>query len=160
MRSVCKIIAITALMLHSTFGCSLHHAGACCTHSADTVAHHDHDSCCDHDAAVEPHSDDKGCGHDCTSDTSVFLTEPLSPCNQDVPCEEHGGSCHSEVGCSFLPSSPCSFSLDLAPVAFDSLASGLALRLNALAPRALAGSVIASTSSSLSSCALLCIWKI
>jgi hypothetical protein len=157
--SVCKIIAIVALMLHSTFGCSLHHAGACCTHSADTARNHDSDGCCGHEVAVESQKDHKGCGHDHNNDTSVFLDEPLCCCDH-APCEERDGGCHSEVECSFLPSSPCSFSLAVAPAAFESVSPGQTLRLNGLTPLAIAEHVMLPTSTSLSRCALLCTWQI
>ncbi len=164
MPSLYKIVAIIALMLHSTLGCGLHHASACRTRSAEldgrAAANHGPSGCCGEADAEHSVEDDGCCGNDaeCPEQEPVSMSDALCGCDHSLPCEDRDGGCHSEVECSFLPTSPCSFSADAVPIAFVSVVQ--TSHLNGLVTPEVGVITNSACGNSLSRCALLCTWQI
>ena len=165
--NACKIVTAAALLLHSMFGCSLHHASACCMHgeSNRSVAsateqdvceshshhHHDHDAHC-HDAVddcSEPHRADSG----------TLVAEEC--CCEHEPCEGNHGECHSEVECSFVPPSGPEFSIDYRPIGYATLGDlGQRQFLASFSTRNLRHGRLPDIHSAPEMCALFCTWQL
>lgn len=107
------------MLLHSLFGCSVHHAASCdshahglCNHACDADGHpsvqHENDCC--HDDGEHDHS--VGKEGSCTgeliasSETSIALV--CQGC-ESRPCDGNSPGCHSAGSCSFVPSSDVAF---------------------------------------------------
>ena len=125
MLAVCRITTIVAMLLHSIFGCSLHHAAACDSH---------HHGC--HSRVSAEHLSSGAAEHDCCSADGIAHGEccggadegeisqgeltlsPFCPGCPSGPCDGQSPGCHSIGKCSFVPSSPVVFACDVAVVGF------------------------------------------
>lgn len=102
--TACKIMTAAVLLLHSSFGCSVHHASNCGMHrsiaqySVQIYGHrvprdvkHSHGCSCDHNSL------------DSVPDDETVVGSAVESCGcQRTPCDGNHAGCHSEVGCSFL----------------------------------------------------------
>ncbi len=159
--NACKIMTAAALLLHSIFGCGLHHASACGMHehgpheSACAAEHHDScpDGEQDHDEGEHGHAAGLVAHH-------VPQIAPACHC-EHVPCEGNHGSCHSEVECSFVPPSAPEFSLDSGLVVFVVFRDAHVPSLDDSGTWDNSSRrVSAGCCSSPARCALLCTWQI
>ena len=94
MKSLLVKIAMVAVMLHMTFGCSLHHG------FGNTACAHQHETTCSHDSDAHEHSHDDSChGHEHHDHEHHESSDSERPTNfathQDAPC--HAGC--SDDGC-------------------------------------------------------------
>ena len=119
MNTTCRLVTVAAMLLHSMFGCSLHHACACGSH-----VHGEHSQV----AAAEPCDDDHDCHHEhdshdenaCHNDhadedqfpSESFVTSRCDCCEK-VPCEDGDSPCCSPVQCSFILACDVEFSIDV-----------------------------------------------
>lgn len=126
MLIVCRITTIVAMLLHSMFGCSLHHGHSCNSHAAslcDVADHpsvqHENDCCHSHST---PDYSGRGQGS-CISEViasseAIFATE--CPGRDSEPCDGGLPGCHSTGTCSFVPSSDVIFVCDAVLIGFIS----------------------------------------
>lgn len=167
MLNACKIMTAAALLLHSIFGCSLHHACACESHAhgkrqlADawiesTMPDHgdlgpQHDSsCCD-------------CHHETSHDqlgSEASLTAGCD-CRQDSGRSDGDSPCCSEIQCSFTlaSSSECSLDVRLVLLNVVDVDSFLAHSPRAIRPSP-SGRLGVGFDCALTLCALHCSWQI
>lgn len=151
MTTACKLLTVAAMLLHSIFGCSLHHAGACELHQhfaeADDVSlcHHDH-ACHDEHQLV---------------DDEIGTHASVSDCCRKTPCEKGDSPCCSAVQCSFIPASNVEFSLHVGPALFVLVDIDTTF-MESLRARRLAdvGRYSSGIDDSPSRCALHCSWQI
>ena len=170
MNATCRLVTVAAMLLHSIFGCSLHHVCADATH-----VHGQHqrvvqaESCDDHDCHGHAKIDRDEIDHD-KIDRQPILIEtwmasfddgcPQTPCPQSS-CPHGETPCCSVVQCSFIVSSGFTFSVDLDQVLFAA-ADTDASRSGSSRSRLSCGNTRSSVAvdDSLSRCALHCSWQI
>ena len=167
MTNACKILTVAVMLLHSIFGCSLHHACACESHEHGEhqhVAVAEDANACDHDHASHHH--DHGCHDDHQhADDGQEVAESLVRtgcyCCEKTPCEHGDSPCCTAVQCSYIPASDVEFSLDLGPVLFV-LADINSPFMESLRARNLVDvdRFRSGSDDSLSRCALHCSWQI
>lgn len=170
MNATCRIVTVAAMLLHSIFGCSLHHACACDSHVhgehphvADVAAA---DSCDDdHDCHHKHASHDEDACHDHADDDHQVASESLvgtgCDCCETDPCEHGDSPCCSPVQCSFIIVSDVEFSIDLGPALFVVVDTGAILaKLPGARNLADRGRPTSGFDDSLSRCALHCSWQI
>jgi len=162
---VVRLITVVVMLLHSFFGCSLHDAYSCESHSAGEHA-------CTNDARLAVDAGRGGCcSHNdgCRSDASqnefsaMETARLVASCQgcQSSPCDGSTPGCHSEVGCSFVPAS--AVVIDRSLLFFEFVAyeqdSGIA-RVRAAAWQQGRQKDAKNIQNSLSRCAVLCTWLI
>lgn len=167
MLVACRITTLVALLLHSIFGCSLHHAAMCDsqTHgqtlhsckSGDNPSVQDKSDCChNHDG----HDHGNGAGNSDSGAVAGSEIVPVCPGCEPGPCDGNLPGCHSTGACSFVPSSNVVFECDAILVGFilQDFVPSMA-RCRALARWQNYGQQF-SYGDSLSRCAFLCTWRI
>ncbi len=124
MNTTFKLITVAAMLLHSIFGCSLHHACACESHEHGKHQHAadvEDPVACDHDHAWHHHDDacddDPQDADDDQVTTKTWVSNGCDCCEED-PCEHGGAPCCSEVLCSFIVANDVEFLLDVGPAQF------------------------------------------
>ncbi|QDV85743.1 hypothetical protein TBK1r_47590 [Stieleria magnilauensis] len=167
MTTACKLLTVAAMLLHSIFGCSLHHACACESHGHGAhqhVAEVEDVNACDHDHASHHHDD--GCHDDHQDaddgqDAAESLVRIGCDCCEKTPCEHGDSPCCSVVQCSFIPVSDVEFSLDVGPVLFVLVDIDSSFK-ESLRARKLVdiGTFHSGVDDPLSRCALHCSWQI
>jgi hypothetical protein len=154
----CRLITAVALLIHSVLGCGLHHASACGMHAHDSclTAHEVDHSDADHSDADhhDHHACHEGDDHDLTGTPQSEVIAPLCCCHYG-PCEESDNSCHSELECSYKPSSGPEFLPDIGPVVFVAATDIDTQGLHRPVPR-----VALDAFHARSLCALHCTWQI
>ena len=167
MNTSYKLITVAAMLLHSIFGCSLHHACACESHAhgeppqAAEVAQADS---CEHDH--DSHHGETSCGHDHDEEcddtaSSQGLISNGCDCCENTPGEHDDSPCCSEVQCSFILANDNDFSLDVGPVLFVLVNDDFSrIESTSLSSRADGGRLRSGCDDSLSRCALHCSWQI
>lgn len=181
MFTVCRLTTVVALLLHSIFGCGLHHACGCDSHAhvggeiifavgeapsvhADLATNHDCGHCHHHHGSQSHWSDrDQDSSTDQTqanaSADSALIASCL--CCEPGPWDSTDPGCHSELGCSFVHTNHDAFTFDAPLVAFVVYRQDS--KMNYFSSFATQGqhrwgSVIHHDS--LSHCASLCTWQI
>lgn len=165
--TACKLLTVVAMLLHSIFGCSLHHACACESHEHGVhqrLAEGDDASSCHHDHAGHHH--DHGCRDEPSNPvteqiaTAFCLSNGCDDCDT-TPCKRGDSPCCSDVQCSFILASDVEFSLDLGPVLFVLVDMDPSF-MESLRAKNLAcfGRFDSGVEDSLSRCALHCSWQI
>lgn len=168
MATFCKFVTVAALLLHSLFGCGLHHATGCDGHQhasqhrtppADRAG-----SCChDHDRdeagfarqQCEAESRPLACGG------RVRPSAQPSSCEGDAPAGGDHDGCHSEIECSFLPSPQVVFASTATPLpALLADANSRGSRYATALRRTGQPLERFSCHGSLARCAFLCTWRI
>ncbi len=159
------------MLLHSLFGCSLHHAAGCdshahglCDHACDVDGHpsvQPETDCC-HDHQGHDHGDetDGSCGGELVTGSESNVA-PSCPGCESGPCDGSSPGCHSVSSCSFVPSSDVAFVCDAVFVGFVSYD----LDPNMAPVRMIAWQQerqrqFSGVEDSLSRCASLCTWQI
>ena len=167
MNIACKLITVAAMLVHSIFGCSLHHACACESRAYGEYQHatgvEPVDSCQhDHDR----HHGETPCGHDHEekgkeSVTPNAIMSDGCECCERAPCEHDDSPCCSEVLCSFIVANDIEFSLDAGTVLFVLIGDDSALVESSRA-KFLANfcRLRSGFDDSPSRCALHCSWQI
>jgi len=183
--TACKLLTVAAMLLHSIFGCSLHHACACESHphgqqqhvaaieDANACNHADHQhfaevecagSCKHHDHANHDQNDTCHGDHRHADDAKTTAKSQLGngcQCCQETPCENGDSPCCSAVQCSFIIASDVEFTLDVGPILFvlgdDDPSCMESLRARSLVD---IGRLLAGHNGSLSMCSLHCSWQI
>ena len=177
MNATCRIVTIAAMLLHSIFGCSLHHACACDSHvhgehphvtdvaAADSCdddhdCHHEH-SGHDEDVCHNEHACDDGHADDDHQIASESLVSNGCDCCEKDPCEHGDSPCCSPVQCSFIIVSDVEFSIDIGPALFVVVDTDpLLAKLPCARSVADGGGLTSGIDDSLSRCALHCSWQI
>lgn len=171
MFAVCRITTVVAMLLHSLFGCSLHHAVSCDSHAhglcnnagsaGDHVTFDAKNDCCDshfgHDHGCEA---DDSCAGEVGSGSELNVAHSCLGC-QSGPCDGNSPGCHSDASCSFVPASGVVFHCDATSVGSISYDIDLsAVRVRAFAWQYDRQRPFSGAESSLSRCASLCTWRI
>ncbi len=171
MLVVCRITTIVAMLLHSLFGCSLHHAASCdshahglCDHVCDADGHpsvqHENDCCHEHGG----HDDGVGPDGSCTGEliaSSEASVAPVCPGCESSPCDGNSPGCHSAGSCSFVPCSDVAFVCDAVFVGFISYDLDPSMsRVRTFAWQQERQRQFYGVEDSLSRCASLCTWLI
>ncbi|QDT04581.1 hypothetical protein K227x_29730 [Rubripirellula lacrimiformis] len=127
MSAATRFATLVAMLLHSFFGCSLHHAYGCeshldgvCQHDCDAASGTNHgdgsaSNCCHSENHGIESNDSRG-----TLDASHTHLVPSCPACQSGPCDGSLPGCHSDLGCSFVPSNDVVFLCDTSVVEFIS----------------------------------------
>jgi hypothetical protein len=163
--AVCRIATVVAMLLHSLFGCAVHHAMACGSHSHDACEHgefgvdhpdlHAHYGACHHH--VNENCDEDGRHSDVVD---AKLTAYCAAC-QAGPCDGSSPRCHSTLACSFVASSDFVVQADAVCTGFvcyeldSSLFCACVSQWRHCVPRS-----TSLASGSLSHCATFCTWLI
>ncbi|QDV44637.1 hypothetical protein Enr13x_45050 [Stieleria neptunia] len=169
MNATCRLFTVAAMLLHSIFGCTLHHACADAKQAHAKQVHGEH----------QPVEQTGACGgHDCHGHASSdhdAIDRHLKPfgtwlvsfndCRQtpcrNTPCRHSDTPCCSVVQCSFIVSSGFAFSADIGQVQFAAAETDGALARSSrsrLYDHSARNSV--ALDGSLSRCALHCSWQI
>jgi hypothetical protein len=160
-------MTVAAMLLHSIFGCSLHHACACETHEHGEhqhVAEVEDGGTCDHDHGCHHHDhacdDEQQKAGDDQITAAAWVSNGCDCCEQ-TPCEHGDSPCCTELQCSFILASDVEFSLDVGPALFV-LVNIDPSWMESLRARNLAdvGRLHSGFDDSLSRCALHCSWQI
>ncbi|MDV6030764.1 MAG: hypothetical protein F9B45_11840 [Phycisphaera sp. RhM] len=162
MNATYRLFTVAAMLLHSIFGCTLHHACADAKHVHGADQQIEQTESCD--------------GHDCHghagTDRAVIDRLQISmvaSCDdvfhsahgRQTPCPLDGTPCCSVVQCSFIGPSGSTFSVDVAQVIFaaaDTDASTARSSRSRLFVDGVRSRVFSDDS--LSRCALHCSWQI
>lgn len=171
MTTLCRLLTVAAILLHSIFGCGLHGVCACDSHQhgeSHCVADTADSSRCDHDDhACHRHDTD---GHDTDGhedqrmdpqgDASSWVADGCDHCDQH-PFDRDESPCCSAVQCSFIVANDVEFAFDVGPALFvlDDIDRVLSQSLR-WAGQVEDGSVRSRYDDSLSRCALHCSWQI
>lgn len=171
--AVCRITTIVALLLHSLFGCSLHHAASCDSHAhslcdhicdADEPPSVQHENDCCHRHGEEEHDHSGGAEGSCTTEliaSSETSIAPACPGCESGPCDGRSPGCHSAGSCSFVPSSDVTFVFDAVFVGFISYDLDPSMvRVRTFAWQQEHERQFSRAEDSLSRCASLCTWLI
>ncbi len=166
MNATCRLLTIAAMLLHSIFGCHLHHACACQSHTH-----------AEHSAGFAPVLAAVSCVHGCQHHSPASFADPVtrlggsasgdqgndgSACDGNVPTQHHHESpCCSVVQCSYISTAGLLRNFDFGTgliVFFDvelseSRSSGKTVALGRLGRHA-------RISASLAQCALHCSWQV
>jgi hypothetical protein len=172
----CKFMTIAAMLAHSFFGCSLHHAGACGSHDHGdhfSVESHPGAGCCDelgscgesgHDDHVS--QDRKACSdEDAPRDGSqIGLVVTIASdcgCCEHSPCDHDESPCCSPVQCSFMVSGDFELMVDVSALFYGIVDGGFSATEPLIARRGHALTNLRSgLDGPLSRCALHCSWQI
>ncbi len=166
MITTCKLLTVAAMLLHSIFGCSLHHACACGPHEHvehRQVAEMEDAGSCEHDHDGHHHRDACHDEHQCADNEPLldsWLSRACDSC-EGTPIEQSDKPCCSDVQCSFILASDVEFSVDKGPTlgAIADFAVSFA-GLHGARKLAHIGRVPTGVDDSLSRCALHCSWQI
>jgi hypothetical protein len=154
----CKILTVAAMLLHSIFGCGLHHHCACESDGHVEIQNVAQVSSCGHDHSVQ---DKKPVCGDQQRDADQALTANGCGCCESSPCEHGDSPCCSVVQCSFIPTNDVELPLDFAVAIFVAPSSAiLFIESQRASIFADSGGVQSGFVASLSLCSMHCSWQI
>lgn len=175
----CRIVTLAAVLLHSLFGCALHHGAACRSHShaddgseAGQVGGFHRFGDCGNPHVHGSHRHDGSDGHrESTGSDAPDVADGVEPATASLsavclacpvaPCSGRSTGCHSEASCSFLRSSGfgAEWSEPLVVVAFELPVPRVGTTFGRVNQASCLSSDFRSRGS-LISCATLCTWLI
>jgi len=168
---VFRLITVVVMLLHSFFGCSLHHAYSCDSHShlaggqVCTENHRDvNHQTVDARAGCCRGHDGNGHGESTPNQSSMAEVASMAascPGCESGPCDGSIPGCHSEVGCSFVPASDVVFIRDVVVFEFVAYEHGPSIaRVRAAAWQQDLRQHTKNFENSMTRCAALCTWLI